>query len=64
MSASRRVLDCRWFPSLFRLRSGDEEKVLNLAVQHAVDAHGCCDTPALREQLRSMMCDEAIPNAA
>ncbi|MBV9481199.1 MAG: DUF1059 domain-containing protein, partial [Acidobacteria bacterium] len=39
--------------------SGNEEEVLNIAVQHAIQSHGHKDTPELREQLRSMLRDEA-----
>jgi hypothetical protein len=38
---------------------GFEEEVLNLAVQHAIQAHGCCDSSELREQLRSMLVEES-----
>ncbi len=67
MTASRKVMDCRWFPAYIPCEfatSGDEEEVLNLAVQHAVDSHGYRDTPALREQLRSMLRDESLKKSA
>ncbi len=35
-----------------------EEELLNIAVQHAVHDHGWRDTPALREELRSMLREE------
>jgi len=38
--------------------------VLDIAVQHAVRSHGHVDTPALREQLRSMLRDEGQTKAA
>jgi len=38
--------------------------VLDLAVLHAVNSHGHKDTPALREQLRSMLKDEPEARAA
>jgi hypothetical protein len=35
-----------------------EKELLNIAVHHAVQDHGHRDTPALREELRSMLCEE------
>lgn len=35
-----------------------EEELLNIAVLRAVQDHGHRDTPALREELRSMLRDE------
>jgi len=71
MATSRIAIDCRWFPANIPCEfviSGDEEQVLNLAVQHAVESHGYRDTPALREQLRSILRNEskraAVPEAA
>jgi hypothetical protein len=32
-----------------------EQELLEIAVRYAVDAHGHWDTPALREELRSML---------
>jgi Protein of unknown function (DUF1059) len=61
MTTERKVIDCRWFPTEKPCDiaiSGNEEEVLNIAVQHAVQSHGQQDTPELREQLRSMLCDE------
>lgn len=37
---------------------GNEEDLLNIAVQHAVHDHGQRDTPALREELRPMLREE------
>lgn len=67
MAQNRKVIDCRWFPTETPCDvaiSGDEEQVLNIAVQHAVQSHGQKDTPELREQLRSMLRDEAKVQAA
>jgi predicted small metal-binding protein len=36
-----------------------EEEVVNAAVQHAVSAHGDEETLELREQIKSMLKDEA-----
>jgi predicted small metal-binding protein len=63
MTANRKVFDCRSFPAYIQCEfdiSGDEQDVLNHAVQHAVDSHGYRDTPALREQLRSMLREEGL----
>ena len=65
--ANRKVIDCRWFPTENACDvsiSGNEEEVLNIAVQHAVQSHGQQDTPQLREQLRSMLRDESTAKAA
>ena len=61
MAGNRKVIDCRWFPTEVPCDiaiSGNEEEVLNIAVQHAVKSHGHTDTPVLREQLRSLLRDE------
>ena len=61
MATNRKVIDCRWFPSdddCEIVISGREEELLDVAVQHAVQAHRHPDTPELREQLRSMLRDE------
>ncbi len=53
-------IDCRLFladePSDIAILG--EEELLNIAVQHAVQDHGHRDTPALREELRSMLREE------
>jgi predicted small metal-binding protein len=67
MSSQRKMIDCRWFPIEKPCNiaiSGDEEEVLDIAVQHAIKSHGHDDTPGLREQLRSMLRDEANAQAA
>ena len=61
MAKNCKVLDCRWFPADIPCEfaiSGNEEEVLNIAVQHSVDSHGYRDTPALREQLRALLRDD------
>jgi predicted small metal-binding protein len=62
MAAQRKSIDCRNYPSekncSLRI-SGTEEEVLDAAVQHAVSAHGHENAPELREQIRSMLKDEA-----
>ena len=59
--AQRKFIDCREYPSekncSLRI-SGTEDEVLDVAVQHAVAAHGHENSPELREQIRSMLKDE------
>lgn len=60
--ANRKSVDCRDYPSEKNCSlkiSGTEEEVLNAATQHAVSAHGHENVPELREQLKSMLKDEA-----
>ena len=60
--ANRKSIDCRDYPSEKNCSlkiSGTEEEVLEAAVQHAASAHGHEKSPELREQLRSMLKDEA-----
>ncbi len=62
MSDSRKTVDCRNFPSEKNCTiaiSGTEEEVLDLAVMHAVSSHGHPQTDELREQIRSLLQDEA-----
>ena len=62
MAAKRKSIDCRHYPSEKNCSlkiSGTEEEVMNAAVQHAVSAHGHEETPELREQIKSMLKDEA-----
>ena len=61
MAQTRKVADCRQFPSEKNCTltiAGTEDEVLEVAVQHAVTAHGHKKTPELREQIRSMLKDE------
>ena len=67
MAETRKVIDCRWFPTEKPCNiaiSGDEEEVLDIAVEHAVNAHGHRKSPELREQLRSTLRDEGKARAA
>jgi predicted small metal-binding protein len=62
MAAKRKAIDCRDYPSEKNCSlkiSGTEEEVLNAAVQHAVAAHGHEQTAELREQIKSMLKEEA-----
>jgi predicted small metal-binding protein len=66
-SSGRKVIDCRHFPSEKNCTlaiSGTEDEVLEAAVHHAVSAHGHENTPELREQIRSLLKDEAEARAA
>ena len=62
MAAQRKSIDCRDYPSekncSLRI-SGTEEEVLDATVQHAVSAHGHQETPELREQIKSILKDDA-----
>jgi hypothetical protein len=63
----RKVIDCRNFPGEKNCTlaiSGSEEEVLDLAIVHAVRSHGHKETAELREQIRSMLKDEAGAKAA
>jgi len=63
----RKIIDCRLFPSEKNCTlaiSGTEEEVLDLAVLHAETVHGHTKTPELREQIRSLLKDEAGTKAA
>ena len=67
MAETRKVIDCRWFPTEKPCNiaiSGYAEEVLDVAVEHAVNAHGHRKSPELREQLRSMLRDEVKTRAA
>ena len=55
---SRYVADCRDFPSgkgCTLTIAGEEDEVLDAAVQHATSVHGHKKSPELREQLRQML---------
>ena len=67
MADTRKVIDCRNFPTDKNCSlaiSGTEEEVLDLAVLHASTVHGHENTTELREQIRSMLSDEAEVKAA
>jgi len=67
MPDPRKMIDCRNFPSDKNCTiaiSGTEDEVLDLAVLHAVTVHGHEQTPELREQIRSMLKDEAEAKVA
>jgi predicted small metal-binding protein len=62
----RKVADCRDFPSEMNctLRiSGEEEEVVRAAGEHAASVHGHTNNAELRQQIRSMLKDEAPQHA-
>jgi predicted small metal-binding protein len=62
MASQRKSIDCRNYPSEKNCSlkiSGTEEELLDAAVQHAVSAHGHQNTPELREQIKSILKDDA-----
>jgi hypothetical protein len=59
---NRKSIDCRDYPNEKNCSlkiSGTEKEVLDVAVQHAISAHGHKNSPELREQIKSMLKDEA-----
>ena len=59
---SRKSIDCRDFPDdtgCTLYLSGEEDEVVRAAAEHAASVHGDADTPEFREQLRSLLKDEA-----
>jgi predicted small metal-binding protein len=61
---SRFVADCRDAPSergCTLTISGEEEEVLDAAVQHAISAHGHKESPELREMIRGLLKPETTP---
>lgn len=62
MAAPSKSIDCRDHPSEKNCSlkiSGTEQEVVHAAVRHAVSAHGYEETLELREQIKSMLKDEA-----
>jgi predicted small metal-binding protein len=60
--ANRKSIDCRSYPSDKNCSlkiSGTEGEVLDAAVEHAASAHGHEKSPELREQLKTMLKDDA-----
>lgn len=55
---ARKMADCRRFESESNCTLtiiGDEDEVMQTAMQHAVTVHGHTDTPETREQLRALL---------
>jgi predicted small metal-binding protein len=61
---ARKIIDCRDFPSENRctvaIAADGVDELLDVAVLHAVDAHGHLDTPELRQQLRQGVKEGAL----
>jgi predicted small metal-binding protein len=58
---SRRVADCRLYPSEIKcslMISGTEDEVLETAIHHAITKHGHKNSPELRTQIKGMLKDE------
>lgn len=55
---SRKMFDCRDLPGECTLTiSGEEDEVTSTQAEHAVSVHGAEDSPALRDQIRTMLKD-------
>jgi len=55
---SRKYLDCREQPGSncsVAISADTDDELIEIAVQHAVSAHGYQDGPELRKELRQMM---------
>ena len=64
---NRKVIDFRWLLADIPgdiATPGNEEAVLDCAIQYAAQSHGYRDTPALREQLRSLLHEQTGVRAA
>ena len=62
MAAQRKSIDCRDYPSAKNCSlkiSGTEEEVVDAAMQHAVSGHGHENSSELRNQIKTMLKDEA-----
>ena len=61
---ARKVIDCRDFPSenncTVAIAADTTDELLDIAVLHAVDAHGHEDTPELREMIRGGIKEGAL----
>ncbi len=55
---ARKFIDCREYPSESKctvaISADSDQELLEIAVEHAVKAHGHHDTPELRQQLGKM----------
>ncbi|MEV7425862.1 MULTISPECIES: DUF1059 domain-containing protein [unclassified Streptomyces] len=62
----RKTVDCRDFPSETQCSlaiTGEEDEVVRAAGEHAASVHGHENTPELREQIRTMLKDDAPQHA-
>jgi predicted small metal-binding protein len=66
IAMKRKFIDCRDYPSdmncTVAIAADTERELLEIAVQHAVAAHGHSDTPELRRQLSTMFKEGAPPS--
>ncbi len=62
MVETKRVfVDCRDYPSVKNCSlkiAGTEQEVLDVAVQHAITAHGHENTPELRNEIKASLKEE------
>lgn len=53
---ARKMIDCRDYPSEINctvaIAADTEQELVDLAVLHAVEAHGEIDTPEMRDEIR------------
>lgn len=53
---ARKMIDCRDYPSEINctvaIAADTEQELVDLAVLHAVEAHGEVDTPEMRDEIR------------
>lgn len=57
---TRKMIDCRAFPSDIGCTltiAGEEDEVLDAAVDHAISKHGEENRPELRDELRGTLVD-------
>jgi predicted small metal-binding protein len=63
-SVARKVIDCRDFPSETKctvaIAADSTDELLEVAVLHAVDAHGHDDSPELRKMIREGIKEGAL----
>jgi predicted small metal-binding protein len=63
---ARKYIDCREVPSESKcsvtIAADSEQELMDVAVQHAVAAHGHQDTPEFRSQLKQAMRDGSPPD--
>jgi predicted small metal-binding protein len=61
----RKFIDCREYPSdmncTVAIAADSEKELMEIAVQHAVSAHGHQDTPELRRQLGTLFKEGSPP---
>ena len=61
MAETRKVIDCRLFPSETNCSltiAGREDEVMKAAVEHAISSHGHQDSQELRDAIRASLQDE------